>query len=87
MGGFYSQRDRAGIERWWLEVTGKGDKTRIVPATAELMAELMTYRKANGLSALPTSGEGCPLVMPFIGWPVLTCFPLIWAETAPSRTR
>lgn len=67
MGGFYSQRDRAGIERWWLEVTGKGDKTRIVPATAELMAELMTYRKANGLSALPTSGEGCPLVMPIIG--------------------
>ena len=22
MGGFYSQRDRAGVERWWLEVTG-----------------------------------------------------------------
>lgn len=67
MGGFYSQRDRAGIERWWLEVTGKGDKTRSIPATAELMAELITYRKANSLSALPTSGEGRPLVMPIIG--------------------
>lgn len=67
MGGFYSQRDRAGVERWWLEVTGKGNKSRIVPATAELMAELMAYRKANGLSALPASGENRPLVLPIIG--------------------
>lgn len=67
MGGFYSQRDRDGVERWWLEVTGKGDKARIVPATAELMAELMAYRKANGLSALPASGENRPLVLPIIG--------------------
>jgi site-specific recombinase XerD len=67
MGGFYSQRDRAGIERWWLEVTGKGDKSRIVPATAELMAEFMAYRRANGLSALPASGENRPLVLPIIG--------------------
>ncbi|MBU0914821.1 MAG: tyrosine-type recombinase/integrase [Gammaproteobacteria bacterium] len=67
MGGFYSQRDRSGVERWWLEVTGKGDKTRIVPATAELMAELMVYRKVNGLSALPVSGEERPLVLSIIG--------------------
>jgi len=67
MGGFYSQRDRAGVERWWLEITGKGDKARIVPATAELMAELMAYRKANGLSALPASSENRPLVLPIIG--------------------
>lgn len=67
MGGFYCQRDRSGAERWWLEVTGKGDKTRIVPATVELMAELMDYRKLLGLSALPASGELRPLVLPVIG--------------------
>jgi integrase/recombinase XerD len=67
MGGFYNQRDRAGVERWWLAITGKGDKARTVPVTAELMAELMTYRKANGLSALPVSREERPLVLPIIG--------------------
>ncbi|MDE2402770.1 MAG: tyrosine-type recombinase/integrase [Burkholderiales bacterium] len=67
MGGFYSQRDRAGVERWWLEVTGKGRKTRIVPATAELMAELLAYRKSNGLAALPLNTENRPLVLPIIG--------------------
>jgi len=67
MGGFYSQRDRDGVERWWLEVTGKGDKARIVPATAELMAELMAYRNLHGLSALPVGSELRPLVLPIIG--------------------
>jgi site-specific recombinase XerD len=67
MGGFYSQRDRAGVERWWLEVTGKASKTRIIPATSELMAELMAYRKLQGLPALPASGESRPLVLPIIG--------------------
>ncbi|WP_374590157.1 tyrosine-type recombinase/integrase, partial [Aquabacterium sp.] len=67
MGGFYSQRDRAGVERWWLEIIGKGDKPRIVPATAELMAELMAYRKAYGLPALPGHSENTPLVLPIIG--------------------
>jgi integrase/recombinase XerD len=67
MGDFYNQRDRAGVERWWLGITGKGDKERTVPATAELMAELMTYRKANGLSALPVNGEARALVLPIIG--------------------
>ncbi|MDE2078680.1 MAG: tyrosine-type recombinase/integrase [Burkholderiales bacterium] len=67
MGGFYSLRDRTGVERWWLEITGKGDKSRIVPATAELMAELMAYRKAYGLPALPGHSENTPLVLPIIG--------------------
>ena len=31
------------------------------------MAELMAYRKANGLSALPASSENRPLVLPIIG--------------------
>lgn len=67
MGGFYSRRDRAGVERWWLEVVGKGAKARAVPATAELMTELMAYRKVNGLPALPAGGEATPLVLPVIG--------------------
>lgn len=66
MGGFFSRRGTDGRERWWLEITGKGSKTRLVPATGELMAELMRYRKAHALSALPQEGEGTPLVMTLI---------------------
>ena len=64
MGGFFSRPDNTGILRWWLEVTGKGDKTRIVPATNELMAELARYRVAAGLTALPTQDEITPLLLP-----------------------
>ncbi|MGH8856463.1 MAG: tyrosine-type recombinase/integrase [Polaromonas sp.] len=46
---------------------GKGDKTRLVPATGELMSELMRYRQANGLSPLPLEGESTPLLRPLIG--------------------
>jgi integrase/recombinase XerD len=67
MGGFFSRRGADGRERWWLEITGKGRKTRLVPATSELMAELIRYRKTHGLSPLPFEGEGTPLVMPLIG--------------------
>lgn len=67
MGAFFNRRDLEGVERWWLEVTGKGKKTRLVPATDELMAELSRYRLANGLSALPYPGDSEPLVLPVIG--------------------
>jgi integrase len=40
MGGFFRRRDRDGQDRWWLAITGKGDKERLLPATTELMAEL-----------------------------------------------
>jgi len=66
MGGFFSRRGADGRERWWLEITGKGSKTRLVPATGELMAELMRYRKAHALSALPMEGESTPMVMTLI---------------------
>lgn len=52
MSGFFSRR--------------KGSKTRLVPATGELMAELMRYRKAHALSPLPLEGEGTPQVMTLI---------------------
>jgi site-specific recombinase XerD len=67
MGGFFSRRGADGRERWWLEVTSKGDKTRLVPATGELITELLCYRKAQDLSPLPLKGERTPLLIPLIG--------------------
>ncbi|AIO36481.1 tyrosine-type recombinase/integrase [Burkholderia pseudomultivorans] len=64
MGRFFCRRDATGRERWWLDVTGKGGRQRLVPATDEMMAELARYRRAHGLAALPTDGEDTPLVLP-----------------------
>jgi site-specific recombinase XerD len=64
MGSFFARRDRDGEERWWLEVVGKGEKARLVPATAELMVELTRYRREHGLTPTPQEGERTPLVMP-----------------------
>jgi len=69
MGGFFRRRDQDGNDRWWLEVLGKGDKIRIVPATNELMAELGRYRGALGYSQLPNVGESTPLLLPIGGKP------------------
>ncbi|UUZ66523.1 tyrosine-type recombinase/integrase (plasmid) [Polaromonas sp. P1-6] len=67
MGGFFSRRSADGRERWWLEVTGKGGQTRLVPATGELMSEIIRYRIMCGLSPLPPEGDETPLVRPLIG--------------------
>lgn len=67
MGDFYMRCGPDGRERWWLQVLGKGDKTRFVPATHELMAELMRYRKAHDLPPLPRQGEQWALLLPVIG--------------------
>lgn len=64
MGCFFCRTDKTGASRWWLEITGKGDKTRLVPATSELMVELTRYRRTLGLTALPTEHEPMPLLMP-----------------------
>lgn len=69
MGGFFRRRDREGEERWWLEVLGKGDKLRIVPATDELMVELARYRRELGYSPYPATGETTPLLLPIGGQP------------------
>jgi integrase len=60
MGGFFRRRDRDGEERWWLEVLGKGDKLRIVPATDELMLELARYRRELSYPPYPVPGESPP---------------------------
>lgn len=67
MGTFFCQRERDGRERWWLEVTGKGEKTRLIPATSDLMVELTKYRCSYGLPPYPTPGECTPLLIPITG--------------------
>jgi integrase/recombinase XerD len=69
MGGFFRRSGGDGQERWWLEITGKGDRTRLVPATGELMGELVRYRQAYDLPSLPQIGEETPLLLPIHGRP------------------
>lgn len=64
MGSFFCRRDKDGDERWWLEVLGKGDKERLVPATNEMMIELARYRREMGLPPYPTPNENTPLALP-----------------------
>jgi len=64
MGGFFIQRDKNGMEHWWLELMGKGKKRRIVPATHELMVELANYRREKGMLPSPSPYETTPLVLP-----------------------
>ena len=64
MGSFFCRRDKDGQERWWLEVLGKGDKERLVPATNEMMVELGRYRRECGLPPYPTPNEETPLILP-----------------------
>lgn len=64
MGALFSRRDRHGVMRWWIDIIGKGQKTRTVPVTTELMEELERYRTFKGLSPFPTANEDLPLVLP-----------------------
>jgi integrase/recombinase XerD len=64
MGSFFARRSRNGEERWWLEILGKGDKERLIPATDEMMVELTRYRRENGLRPYPLLNEETPLVLP-----------------------
>ena len=67
MGAVFCRRDATGAERWWIEVLGKGNKLRLVPATDELIAELARYRRLHGLAPSPQMGETRPLLLPLIG--------------------
>lgn len=94
MGGFFRRRDREGEERWWLEVLGKGDKLRIVPATDELMNELARYRRELGCPPYPIPGEPTPLLLPIGGKPrsmsrggVHEIFKALFARTADRLTQ
>ena len=67
VGAFFARRDRSGEQRWWLEIMGKGDKIRIIPATAELMVELTRYRRELGMQLYPVQGEPAQLLLPIGG--------------------
>ena len=67
MGNFFQRAGADAQEYWWLEIIGKGDKPRLVPATSELMMELSRYRQSHALSALPFPGENIPLLLPIGG--------------------
>ncbi|NPT41784.1 tyrosine-type recombinase/integrase [Paraburkholderia sp. 1N] len=67
MGDFSRRLGADGREQWWLQILGKGDRERIVPASPELIAELARYRQANGLPPLPGRTDDAPLVIPFRG--------------------
>lgn len=67
MGSFSCRRDKDGEERRWLEILGKGDKLRIVPATNELIVELARYRRELGMAPFPLQNETTPLLLPIGG--------------------
>jgi integrase len=67
MGHFSRRLGADGRDQWWLDILGKGDRERIVPASPELIAELARYRQANGLPPLPGRTDDTPLVIPFRG--------------------
>jgi len=47
---------------WFLRVTGKGSKQRLVAVNAILLEELVRYRQSWGLAELPRPSEHFPLV-------------------------
>jgi len=81
MADFFCRPDKNGAMRWWLQLTGKGSKQRLVPATGELMDELARYRLSLGLSALPQASEPAPLVFP-VWWrgPEDRSAPIEWPQ-------
>lgn len=67
MGAFYQLVDPATRNRYWIFLvtaeTAKGAKERRVPVTRALLATLIVYRQAFGLSALPPHGDDTPLLL------------------------
>lgn len=66
MGDLIERRSTDGRTRWWLQVVGKGEKSRLIPVTDEWMEELQRYRLANGLGAM-VHADPTPLLLPIIG--------------------
>ena len=49
--------------KWWWQVTGKGQKTQLIPINEAMLNALIRYRQFYGLSALPEPDETHPLFM------------------------
>ena len=54
-------------EKWWLQVIGKGGVVGDIPVSAKLLADLTRYRRFNGLSDIPETGENTPLILSIKG--------------------
>ena len=52
---------------WWLHVTGKGNKSRIITVSQEMLASLKRYRCFLSLSPLPIIDDNTPLLSKKIG--------------------
>lgn len=63
MGDFQMDQDR----NWWLHVLGKGNKTRLVSVSHDMLQALKRYRSHRGLSPLPIPGELTPLIPKLAG--------------------
>ena len=58
MGDFRSDSDRS----WWFHVVGKGNKSRVITVSNDMLAALQRYRIWLDLPALPHPGEPTPLI-------------------------
>ncbi|MBE0489793.1 MAG: site-specific integrase [Halomonas sp.] len=48
--------------RWWWRVTGKGDKTAMIPVPPDMVALLAEWREGLGLAPEPLPDDASPLV-------------------------
>lgn len=62
MSAFRCRAQSDGTVQWWLRLLGKGDKMAEIPATAELIEELVRYRQSLGVSLYPSETDDLPLV-------------------------
>lgn len=58
MGDFRKDMD----QNWWFHVTGKGNKSRTIVVSDDMLAALRRYRGVLDLPALPALGEKHPLL-------------------------
>jgi site-specific recombinase XerD len=58
MGDFRADADN----NWWLQVTGKGNKVRMITVSDDMLVALKRYRNVLGLSALPHVSESTPMI-------------------------
>ena len=52
---------------WWLHVTGKGNKSRIITVSDEMLKALKRYRQFLSLSPLPIINDNSPILPKSIG--------------------
>lgn len=56
-------RRRPSGEQWWCRITGKGQKTRVIPVPPATLHALRSYRLSLGIKELPNPGDETPMVV------------------------